>query len=490
MNITSYTSAHPILNYFLKNKSVYLFLFSALLILIISPLFQRGCFIDGMLYKTVAYNYSQGLSSFWNMKYTDTCMSFFCEQPPLYFYLLGFFYKLFGTSYLVDRLFTFVLFIGFLYVLYAICQLLFKKNRAYFLLAVFFLLSIQVICWTVVNQVIETLVLLEISLGIWIFIKYLERAKIFYLLLFVPLLIVLFLTKGFQSCFIIVLPITYLILSKWNRSVLYFSGFSIFSFLAVVIAILMLYPPSVKWYTCYYEARILLTLKGVGATTDNHFEIIIRFFTEVIGVVFVLMGLLIFIRVKKSYPLVLIFKNFKSNTLAVSLLITAMAGSLPFALSLVQRGFYLVPSFICFVLALILGFKCYWMFLFEGLNMFFGKRMVQFAVISISFSALIYSIWTIDHYKREKELAQDLQVILPILKMNETVMISENLWNYFNLHSYFYMAKQVNLTLERDKPTFMISHKKDSLVNRRYKLQHLKLDTKELDVYYLGGKLD
>src|SRR5688572_26838272 len=143
-----------------------LFLLSSTLVLIITPLFQKGSFIDAMLYKTVAFNYAIGEGSFWNMKYTATSMSFFCEQPPFYIYLLGSFYDIFGSHFLVDRFFTFLQLLVFLFFLYRICQKLFTPTKPFFLLNLFFLLCIQAICWSFSNQVIETLVLMLAAIAI------------------------------------------------------------------------------------------------------------------------------------------------------------------------------------------------------------------------------------------------------------------------------------------------------------------------------------
>src|SRR6185503_15671837 len=76
--------------------------------LIISQLVQDGMFMDGMLYTAVSKNLAEGLGTFWNPHFSKTINSSFHEQPPLYFGLLAIFYKVFGTSMYVERLFVFV----------------------------------------------------------------------------------------------------------------------------------------------------------------------------------------------------------------------------------------------------------------------------------------------------------------------------------------------------------------------------------------------
>src|SRR4051812_11028940 len=138
--------------------SASLLISSIAVVLIVLPLFQKGCFMDGLIYQTVAYNYAIGESSFWNMKFTNTSMSYFCEQPPLYFYLSGNFFRIFGSGYPSDRIFTLLLMILSAWMGYFILKSVIKNPRALFLLFCFFLLCVPVICWSYANELIETLV--------------------------------------------------------------------------------------------------------------------------------------------------------------------------------------------------------------------------------------------------------------------------------------------------------------------------------------------
>ena len=94
---------------FSRINSGYLFLISFLTVFIITPLFQKGVFGDGLMYLTVAFNRFKGYGSFWEQRYSETSMSFFCEQPPLYFESLSWFYKFFGGNELAEKIFTLVL---------------------------------------------------------------------------------------------------------------------------------------------------------------------------------------------------------------------------------------------------------------------------------------------------------------------------------------------------------------------------------------------
>lgn len=458
------------------------FIGAAFVFLILAPLFQQGCFIDGMLYKTVAYNYSEGLSSFWTMKFTNSSMTQFCEQPPLYFFLLGNFYKIFGDYYLVDRFFTLLLFLTFAFALNLIFKRLFKKPQPYFVLGIFILLSIPVYCWSYVNQIIEPLQCVLVALGILFFIRFRDSGKSLFILLFALVLFALFLGKGFQSCFIIVLPISYTLISKLEKRNYYFTILSGIIFLGILFCCFWLNNPAKSWLDCYYQARLVLTLNNVGNTTDNHFEIIGRFFSELIVCLTILALLFAYLRFKKQYAFRFVLTNFFSNKLAFALLITSFFGSFPYAISLVQRGFYLIPSFVCFILAVVYGFRRYWLYFFLFLKKITSTRVSRFIFILLALVSLFYFCISFKDYKRNEELLKDIDLILPYLKKGETISIEAERWNDFSLHSYMYMDKQVSLSINEKNAFYSIRSKDIPLLNGD-SLKKINLNTKEIDLY-------
>lgn len=436
-----------------------------------------------MLYKTVAYNYAHGLSSFWQMKFTDTSMSVFCEQPPLYFSLLGGSYKLFGDHYLTDRFFTLILFILFGLILRAIVRKLFTRSFPYLLLISFLMLSIPIFCWSYVNQIIEPLLCIWTGLGILVFIQFIQTKKSIYALLFVPLLLCLFLTKGFQSCFIIGLPLSYMFLSRFNKANYLFSILAGLPFLLVLFILLKFYLPAKFWLDCYYSARLVLTMQNIGNTTDNHFEIIGRFFSELILCLCVLVFLFSYLKFRKNYPLKFIFKNFWQNKLAMSLLLTSFLGSFPYAISLVQRGFYLIPSFVCFVLAIVYGFKRYWIYFFLFLAHLGKYKFTKVFIRTAAVLSFAYFCFHLNEYKRNKDLLRDIEKITPYLRTGETVLIEKNRWNDFGLHSYMYMARQVSLSTEKKNCRFMIRNKSSEQLDSTVRI---RLRTNEVDLYWIA----
>jgi 4-amino-4-deoxy-L-arabinose transferase-like glycosyltransferase len=420
-----------------------LLLTGAAILLIVIPLFQKGCFMDGLLYQTVAYNYSIGEAGFWKMKFTNTSMPFFCEQPPLYFYMLGNLYNAFGAGFLTDRLFT----LSLLLLTLLLCHFAFRYQIAagagYFPLFCFFALTIPIISWTYDNELIETLVNFLVLTAIILYIFFLRRGGLFFMLLFAVVVILLFLAKGFQSCFIVLLPFVSMGISQPGK---YKAIIAVIGTLLLFSLFMAFYAPAEEWFRCYFSSRLKLTFRNQGATTDYHAEILIRFLTESIVPLVSLFVLILYLRIKKAYPVRFVLRNFYSHRLAFSLFICSMAGVIPFSLSLVQRGFYLVPAFICFLMALVLGMKRYWLIALVPLARFDGRPAFRFSVYAFFVFTIVFLIQSGGSYKREEDLDRDTNAMLPYLKKGETVAVEPFLWNHFSLHSILYRKRQVSLS--------------------------------------------
>lgn len=461
---------------------------AALIFLIIAPLFQKGLFIDGYLYKTVAINFSRGDSTFWHMKFTNTIMPDFFEQPPFFFCANGWWFRLFGNAFFADKLFTvFLLGITF-YLLYKLLRLLVGNSPYLFITLLFFTLLVQVWCWTFVNQVIETLVI-PLSLGgTYFFVHWLKRTlTIFhtylYALAFGLICYLLFLTKGFQSVFIAVLPMGALLVLHGKKRLLLFATLA-YSFLAVLLVYTLFYDTGGQyWFSHYIQKRLYASLNNVGATTTNHFDIIFRTFTELLGPLGVTAVLLFFIRYKKGYPWRLLFKRLKHSPYALLFFFTALAGSFPFAITLEQRGFYLSPSFAFYTLGLMLWLKPYLLAGIRFLKTVFENNYVSYFSRFAFGIALVYLIYSPFHYRQNESMLKDVAALTPFLKNGDTVSIDAAMWNHVSLQSELFIRKQVSM--ECDKHHLFFLHDRETNAPIPDKYHRLNLTTQQFDLYVL-----
>ncbi|MCE9538824.1 MAG: glycosyltransferase family 39 protein, partial [Bacteroidetes bacterium] len=205
-----------------KTLPFWFFTVSAILILTISQLIQDGVFMDGMLYISVSRNLADGLGTFWEPHFSLTYYDIFREQPPLYFGLLAAFYKIFGTSMYVERLFCFVCFTLTLIYIHRIWKTLFfddqqiNKNSW---LPILFFISIPICFWSYSNHVEETVMTLFTTMSVYYLSNVLFKKEnvIFYLILAGVCVFLASLTKGIQGLFPITAVFSYWLVS--NKSI-------------------------------------------------------------------------------------------------------------------------------------------------------------------------------------------------------------------------------------------------------------------------------
>jgi len=449
-------------------------------VFIISPLFQHGLFIDGLLYKTVSTNYFWGDSSFWNMKFNDITMNPFYEQPPLFFFVTGSFYKIFGNSFLADKFLTLIFIAVSVFFIFKICKIIFKEIAAIHL-TVFLLLTIPVLCWTYVNQVIETLVL-PLTLGaFYMFLSFRKKEilwkRLIYVLLFSLLVVLLFLTKGFQSCFIVLGPLLYFIFFR-ERSALFFWLITAIIISGTLYFILFIHEPSALWFSNYLQKRLMASLSDVGATTSYRAEIIVRTFTELIVPLLVAALAFIFYKIKNKIPAI---KNSEEKKTAWILLIIALSGSIPFAVTLEQRGFYLVPSFPFFIMAIILFFEEPLLNFYTAAISFLEGRFMKPLLLILFLASPGYIIVSPGLYKRDENLLKDLELISARIQPKDTVSVDPDSWNDTALQAYLYMQNKTNVEANYLHGFYIHDRSHNTVPNDDY--QKINIATKQYDLY-------
>ena len=87
-------------------KTYYLFLLGLIGIFFMPILIQKGMFVDGLWYATIANNLSNGLGTFWQPMLTETMAPEFYSHPPLVFWLQSLFFDVFGHGLFVEKIYA------------------------------------------------------------------------------------------------------------------------------------------------------------------------------------------------------------------------------------------------------------------------------------------------------------------------------------------------------------------------------------------------
>jgi 4-amino-4-deoxy-L-arabinose transferase-like glycosyltransferase len=467
--------------------SGYLFLFSFLLVFVATPLFQKGVFGDGLMYLTVAFNRFKGYGSFWKQHYTNTSMSFFCEQPPLYFESLGGFYRLFGGAEVAEKIFTLLLVLLTVILSIAIWNKVTNKklNKIEWLPALL-VFCVAIFTWTFCNQVIETMV---VPLSLFVFYlqlvfvtsKNLNKRLLAFLGMAAGILLLL-LTKGVQSTFLIA-ALFFAALTvrrdRWWRT-------SVSGLLLIVIvislcgALFLQNENALFWLKSYFDKRLVATFNDTGATARHNIDIIVRYFSELLPVIGVLVLISVWLVMKKKYSWSLQWRNFRQNRNAQWLLLISLSASVPLAVTLEQRGFYLSPSFPFAVLALCVFYGRY---LFLALGTFTRRKQKPLAVAGSVFlvGSIVFFVLNKDGYKRDEGMILDVDKITALVKKGDVIGINSSTWNTFSLHSYLNKANDNSLAVTDTLEYFIQERSNTERVSAHYK--KIELQTEDVDVY-------
>jgi 4-amino-4-deoxy-L-arabinose transferase-like glycosyltransferase len=476
-----------------KTLPFWLFTISAILILTISQLIQDGVFMDGMLYISVSKNLADGMGTFWEPHFSKTVMTVFREQPPLYFGMLAIFFKVFGSSMYVERLYCFICFVLTLIYIHKIWKAIFYKEEGIAKnswLPVLFFASIPVCFWAYANHVEETVMTLFATMSVYYLSKALFKNErlVFNILLAGICVFLSSLTKGIQGMFPMGGVFLYWLVKKdftFKKNVIYSTLLVATPFLIYGLFILA-NPHIFEVIKLYLENRLGIAFKGtMHNTTDNRFEIMIRLFTELIPMLGLM--LIIFLVHKKSNPNSTVSRVYKTETLWF--LLIGFSGSVPLMSTLEQRGFYLLTSLPFFALAgaaLIANPISQLVESIKTSNNTF--KYTKWAMTIILICSTAYTLSCMGKAKRDKEMLHDVYALGTVIPRGEKLGIPLQMWEKWNFQTYMVRFNYISLDAYTATNKFFAIDKELSkeLIPPGYELHPLK--TEYLDLYILKNK--
>ena len=470
------------------NLPFWLFTFSVISVLIVSQLIQDGVFMDGMLYISVSKNLADGIGTFWNPHFSLTSMASFHEQPPLYFGLLAFFYKIFGTSMYVERMFCFVCYVITAIYINKLWKKIFLFNAhiaSISWLPVLLWSSIPVCFWAYTNHVEETVMAVFTTLSIYyIYCASFLKSKIIYNLILGGVFIFLSsLTKGLQGMFPIISVGLYWIMRRnlsLKKMIIY--SFILIGVPALIYGFLLLTNAEVyQSIKSYFQIRLIGTFNNVGATTDTHFDLLFRLFWELLPIAALSSIILFFTKKHKAFDVI----NKEHYKKLFWFVLIGLSGSLPLMVTLEQRGFYLVTSFPFFAIAIA-------MWLAPRITVFINKINVsssRFMVLKITSIVLllattVFSFLQIGNTKRDNDLLTDVYAIGKIVPPGDVVITPEDMHNDWSLRGYLIRNFYISTDQYSEPAHTYYLLRKDlpkNLLPKNYK--HRVLEGKVVDVY-------
>jgi len=469
-----------------KNYPFWLFTFSVLILLTVPKLIQDGMFLDGMLYTCVSHNLSNGIGSFWapqfSPSYFNSGSSLFYEHPPLVFGIQSLFFKLLGDSMYVERFYTFLTMCISAFLIHILWCTIFKNEEAIkkiSWLPILFWITIPSSSWSFSNNMMEnTMGMFDLAAVIIIF-KALESKKNEIGLLVLSGVFVFFSTmsKGVPGLFPIALPFLYWIIFR-KKSILavFFQTLLILSIPAVFYFILFKLPQSKECLSFYFTKRLLGRIND-NPTVGSRFYILKRLFFELIPQILFTFIIILVTKLKKAN--VPINSNVTTSALFFSV---GLAASVPMMFTMVQRGFYLVPSFPYFAI----GFSI----LIAPIFLVFKERLMSappkfkfFKILSLLLFvfAISFSLMQKGKTVRDRDILHDVHAIGNTIPSKSAITINRDIANTNVLECYF--IRYYNISLHIDKPKDYLMVKKTMSPPDLVNFEKLNIETIVYDVY-------
>lgn len=449
-----------------------------MIILVLPNLLKYGMFMDGLLYSTVANNFAHAKGSFWHLYNSDTLHSNFHEQPPLYFWIMAGFYKVFGDSIFVERIYDFVMLLLSGFLIHKNWQMLVpKKMSKYSFLPVIFWITIPVCFWAYANNMLEISVsVFVLATTFFLFKYYFQQSKKIYLIIAGVFLISGGLTKGFVALFPIVIPfLIFIFFQRFSFKKWLLESILLTIVPVIVIGLIFMFETSRSGFTIYLTQRVFHSISDVS-TVDNRFHILGRLAMELLPII--LLNFLIltirFLAKRKKSELYLDRKF-------LFLFLIALSASLPLMVTKEQRGFYLVNSFPYFAMGIAWFFIPMWQKIVDYLSeKKWMKRWGSVIGILLLTSGMLFSFIQIGKYSRDENILKDIVVLKSVVKNEKIISVNTKMWERWNLHSYF--MRFMNISLDREeKQTYFLTEKNKEFNNSAY--HKLKINMLSFDLY-------
>lgn len=473
-------------NVFAKHIWFWLLCIAAMFSLIVSQLIQDGVFMDGMLYISVGKNLSDGIGTFWDQSFGKYSMFSYHEQPPLYGGLIAVFFKLFGSSMYVERLFCFVCYLATVFYLVKIWKLIYNENTMQQIawLPVLFFTVIPVVFWAYSNHVEETVMTPFALAAVYHLYKvcFLQQNVYLNILLAAIFLVMSSLTKGVQGLFPIAAIFFYWALNykKFSLFKMIMQSLLLLALISFIYAIIfILEPEALKSFKTYFGIRFVNTFNNVGATTDNRFNLFFRLINELLPLGVVSLIVLFISRKHKtdgSYA--------PDNKIKLLwFLLIGISGSFPLMVTLEQRAFYLVTALPYYALMFAVLVAPRLNNLIEQVKIDSnGFKVFKVASVLLLTGSLIFTITCIGTTKRDKELLHDVYLFGKLIERGEVVSIPQEMWDDWNFQTYMIRYNYISVQNGGNNKYFML--RKDlpqALVPTGYHLSPTK--TEFIDLY-------
>ncbi|UTW60895.1 glycosyltransferase family 39 protein [bacterium SCSIO 12741] len=459
-----------------SSRPFYLLTWGVILILLLPILAQDGMFLDGVLYSSVGKNLANGYGTFWAPRFSEYGIAnspIFHEHPPLNFGIQAIFYKILGNGFLTERIYSLLTAILNAGLIHLIWKELEKKDHrlrgmSWWALLLWILLPLTYWCFQ--NNVQENTMGIFVLSSVWFLMRYLDSGR---LMLLIGCGVSLFLasfSKGVTGLF----PLGAIVFWSWtvgrkdnnpDNPIPYQWHYARVGFgrvvrdtlilLVIVFAIyglLLSYGPAYDNLMGWFEGRFLHRLDS-APTVDHRYRIWIRIFNEMIytmAITAVLIGLFLWRKVDW-------LAGWSQRKKWVSFFfLLALSGSAPLVLTMVQKGFYMVPSYPFYAIAFALITA-------PGLQVWIKKMSKTGKAIVTTFSSVVIiaaigvAAFLFHGTSRDQDVLPDMHRVGEEVPFGSTLSIYPDIWEDWRVQVYLQRYYHISLNPRTGDHTYFLT---------------------------------
>ena len=471
----------------IQNRTINLFLWvftlSVAFILTLPVLIQDGMFMDGVLYTAVSHNLANGIGTFWFPSFCFNNLAgiqnSFHEQPPLVFGIQALFFKLLGDSMYVERFYIFLCLLINILLIKKLWELIFKGDehtKALSWLPVLFWISIPVCFWSFSNNMHENTVSIFILASIIFILRTIQDKKPLHLIWAGLFIFLGSFSKGIPGLFPIAVPLVFMYKDQipFKKAVLY--SLALLGIVGFLYGIIMISSSARESLYNYFVLRLLKRVNDVP-TTSYYFDSLVRLVMES-GI---MIGIVLIIRLSTRK---LQLERTDHSKKAITFFMIGLLGVLPLMLTLVQKGFYMVPAlpFIAIGFAILITPQIN-MLLFKLEQSKFASALkivfVLLAIISITLPIL-----NVGKSSRDKQKLEDIHLLATAIPAKSVINCSPDLLGDWSLQTY--LSRYYFISLDINSPHDLCIYSKEAFNSKKEELlQNHDVLSNDLSYYVL-----
>jgi len=311
-----------------------------LIALTVPRMWQRGMFLDGLIYASVSRNLAAGDGSWWAPSHTATDDAPFFEHPPLGFWLEAVGFRIAGDSFLVERGFSLLVFGLHALLVMAMWRRLLPAR--YDWIPLFFWILPEVVTWSVVNNMLENTQALFTSAAVYCLVRTVgdssARAQGGWSVLAGVSVVAATLTKGPVGLFPLAVPLLLPLLARPPFHRLFLVWTSMTTVVVAAAMTLAVLPAPSHNLAEYLRRQLGPSLRGEREVASPRFPFLSYFVAAIFARIAVVAGTLAAFRFRSAPALGRI------NPITWFFLLTGAMASLPIAMSPKMAGHYFVPA--------------------------------------------------------------------------------------------------------------------------------------------------